>query len=141
MEELSLSEKVKLSSWMSILQFVQKSNAQSNEFLKQYDLNVSKFDMLHHIQENQPITQKELGEKLLISKGGVSQMIKQFEADGWIDRQQEWKEKYISLTDKGQKQLNTCFIKQSKLQASVFDNLTKREVLELAKISKKLMQS
>ncbi|MBO0440317.1 MarR family winged helix-turn-helix transcriptional regulator [Candidatus Enterococcus ikei] len=139
MEKLSLSEKVKLSCWMSILQFVQKSNIQSNEFLKQYDLNVSKFDMLHRIQENQPITQKELGEKLLLSKGGVSQMIKQFEADGWITRQQEWKEKYISLTDIGQEQLDTCFLKQSKQQASVFDNLTKQEVLQLAKISKKLM--
>ncbi|MBO0473944.1 hypothetical protein IGL98_003341 [Enterococcus sp. DIV0840] len=140
MEKLSLSEKVKLSCWMSILQFVQKSNIQSNEFLKQYDLNVSKFDMLHRIHENQPITQKELGEKLLLSKGGVSQMIKQFEADGWITRQQEWKEKYISLTDVGQEQLDTCFFKQSKQQASAFDTLTKQEVLQLAKISKKLMQ-
>lgn len=141
MGKLSLTEKVKLSCWMSILQFVQKSNLQSNEFLKQYDLNASKFDMLHQIQENQPITQKELGEKLLISKGGVSQMIKQFEVDGWITRQQEWKEKYISLTDRGQEQLDNCFIAQSKLQASAFDNLTKQEVLQLAKISKKLMKS
>ncbi|WP_086314655.1 hypothetical protein A5821_002241 [Enterococcus sp. 7F3_DIV0205] len=140
MEKLSISEKVKLSCWMSILQFVQKSNLQSNEFLKQYDLNASKFDMLHQIQEYQPITQKELGEKLLISKGGVSQMIKQFESDGWITRRQEWKEKYISLTDKGQKQLDNCFIAQSKQQAAAFDNLTKQEVLQLAKISKKLMK-
>ncbi len=138
--KLSLSEKVKLSCWLSILQFVQKSNTQSNEFLKQYNLNVSKFDMLHHIQENQAITQKELGEKLLLSKGGVSQMIKQFETDGWITRQQKWKEKYISLTDRGQELLDSCFFEQSKLQASVFDNLTKQEVVQLAKISKKLMK-
>lgn len=95
--------------------------------MKQFDLTVSQFDALVQILLHQPVTQMEMAEHLTITKGGVSHMLGRLEKEGWIERKQDWKVKYISLTEKGQALIEKVLPLQSDFQASLFDPLTDDE--------------
>jgi len=45
--------------------------------------------------------QNELAMKVTVSEGGTSRMLTQLEQEGYIQRKQDWKNKWISLTSKG----------------------------------------
>lgn len=92
--------KLSLLIWLRLVRVYDNSNDLSNEFLKQFDLTVSQFDALVQILLHQPVTQMDIAEHLTITKGGVSHMLGRLEKEGWIERKQDWKVKYISLTEK-----------------------------------------
>ncbi|MEK3769064.1 MarR family transcriptional regulator [Paenibacillus sp. FSL R5-0887] len=119
--------KLSLLIWLRLVRVYDNSNDLSNEFLKQFDLTVSQFDALVQILLHQPVTQMEMAEHLTITKGGVSHMLGRLEKEGWIERKQDWKVKYISLTEKGQALIEKVLPLQSDFQASLFDPLTDDE--------------
>ncbi len=113
--------------WLRLVRIYDNSNDLSNEFLKQFGLTVSQFDTLVQILIHQPVTQMEMAEHLTITKGGVSHMLGRLEKEDLIERKQDWKVKYISLTDKGQALMEKVLPLQSDFQASLFDPLTEEE--------------
>lgn len=125
--------------WLRMVRFVQQSNQLSNEFLEQFDLTVSQFEVLVQINAYEPITQMDLAQKLTVSRGGISRMLTRLEKEKWITRKQDWKIKYISLTEKGKAKLNEVFPYQLTLQSSMFDNiLDEAEKEQLYALMKKL---
>ncbi|MCU9613031.1 MarR family transcriptional regulator [Caldibacillus lycopersici] len=125
--------------WLRMARFVQRSNHLSNEFLEQYGLTAAQFDVLAQIQHNQPITQTELADKLTLTCGGISRMLTRLEKENLIIRKQQWKIKYISLTDKGSTILNEAIPAQVAFQASMFDEvLDEAEKKQLYALVKKL---
>jgi len=46
---------------------------------------------------------------------------------GLINREQDWKTKYLSLTEEGKEFFNEAVSKQEQFQASQFSNLTYKE--------------
>jgi len=119
MQKHSLSSLI----WLRMARFVQRSNQLSNEFLEQYDLTAAQFDVLVQVQGHEPVTQMELAEKLLVSRGGISRMLTRLEKEELIIRSQEWKVKYISLTAKGRKRLDAVYQHQLAFQTSMFDDV------------------
>ncbi|OMD61901.1 MarR family winged helix-turn-helix transcriptional regulator [Paenibacillus odorifer] len=119
--------KLSLLIWLRLVRVYDNSNDLSNEFLKQFDLTVSQFDALVQILLHQPVTQMDIAEHLTITKGGVSHMLGRLEKEGWVERKQDWKVKYISLTEKGQALIEKVLPLQSDFQASLFDPLTDDE--------------
>lgn len=114
--------------WLRISRFAHQSILLSDDFLKQYELTSSQFDVLNQIHVYQPITQTELAEKVTITQGGISRMLTRLEKEGLIYREQEWKTKYISLTNKGSKKLEEAFSGQLAFQTSFFEeSLSKKE--------------
>lgn len=113
--------------WLRLVRVYENSNDLSNEFLKQFNLTVNQFDTLVQILLHQPVTQMEIAEHLTITKGGVSHMLGRLEKEGWIERKQDWKVKYITLTEKGQTLIEKVLPLQSDFQASLFDPLTDEE--------------
>lgn len=140
-EKLSSLQTKKLGSWFRLLRFVNRSNQLSNEHLSQYGLTVAQFDTLNQIQLHQPLTQQELSSYLVVTKGGVSQMLSKLEKEELIQRRQEWKVKYLNLTAKGSELLEKCQLTQGKYQASMFDALDDEEVDQFAALVKKIEKS
>ncbi|WP_340396923.1 MarR family transcriptional regulator [Paenibacillus sp. FSL E2-0202] len=130
--------KLSLLIWLRLVRVYDNSNDLSNEFLKQFDLTVSQFDALVQILLHQPVTQMEMAEHLTITKGGVSHMLGRLEKEGWIERKQDWKVKYISLTEKGQALIEKVLPLQSDFQASLFDPLTDEEKMVFYSMLKKI---
>lgn len=118
--------------WLRIMRFTHQSNLLSNEFLKQYGLTTAQFDVLLQISIAQPITQSELAKKVTVTEGGISRMLTRLEQEQFITRTQQWKTKYIALTEKGQALLDGAFEAQIQFQSSFFDEvLTKQEQKQL----------
>lgn len=121
------NNKLSLLIWLRLVRVYENSNDLSNEFLKTFGLTVNQFDMLVQIYIHQPVTQMELAEHLTITKGGASHMLGRLEKEGLIERKQDWKVKYITLTEKGQALTEKVLPLQSDFQASLFDPLSEEE--------------
>lgn len=119
MEQHTLSSLI----WLRMARFVQRSNQLSNEFLERYDMTAAQFDVLAQIHIYEPITQMDLAEKLTVSRGGMSRMLTRLENERLIVRKQDWKIKYISLTDKGRVLIQQAMPEQAKFQSSMFDEV------------------
>lgn len=128
--------------WLRMMRFTHESNNLSNEFLKQFDLTTAQFDVLMQISLFEPITQSELAKKVTVTQGGISRMLARLEQDQLIIRQQDWKTKYISLTDKGYVLLNNAFEAQLTFQTSFFDEtLSKEEQKTLYKLISRVQKN
>ena len=114
--------------WLRLMRFTHQSNLLSNDFLQRFDLTTAQFDVLNQIDNFGPLTQSELAEHVTVTQGGISRMLSRLEKEALIVREQEWKTKTISLTEKGKNKLSRAFEAQLAFQTSFFDEtLTKEE--------------
>lgn len=127
--------------WLRMTRFTHQSNLLSNDFLKQFNLTTAQFDVLIQIATHGPLRQGELAEKVTVTQGGISRMLKRLESEGWIERKQDWKTKTISLTIKGQQKLEEAFDAQLAFQTSFFENsLTAAEQKTLLRLVSKVQK-
>ncbi|MFC0472786.1 MarR family winged helix-turn-helix transcriptional regulator [Halalkalibacter kiskunsagensis] len=124
--------------WFRIARFYNQSNRLSNQHVKQWGLTIAQFDLLVQVGAHQSLSQQELAEKLLVSKGNITQMLRKMEKIGLVKRKQEWRTKLISLTTQGEKLFEEVVPKQELFQASQFQTLDKEEQKQLLSLLKKL---
>ena len=72
-----------------------------DELVPDYGLTSSQFDVLHHLAREKELTQKEIGERIYLSKGNVTQLVTKLEEKGLLTREKKGREKFLSLTAKG----------------------------------------
>jgi len=143
-EKFLLSNKDKrlaLLVWLRLSRFYNQSIRQTNNHLQQWGITTVQFDALNQIGVHQPITQQELGERLEVTKGNITQLLRRMETAGWIKRNQEWKTKYISLTEKGEQLYEEVIPRQEQFQIEQFCGLDSNEQAQLLKLLKKLQKS
>ncbi|MFD1706338.1 MarR family winged helix-turn-helix transcriptional regulator [Siminovitchia sediminis] len=127
--------------WLRIARFTHQSNLLSNQYLKPFGITVAQFDVLNQVSIDQPIAQSELAVKLTVSEGGISRMLTRLEQEGYIERKQDWKTKWITLTSKGEEKLNAVFEHQLTFQTSIFnDCLTENEQKTLYQLITKIQK-
>lgn len=137
MEDLSLSMLI----WLRMVRFVQNSNQMSNDHLARFDLTIAQFEALSHIRSYEPLTQSDLAKGLTLSGGGVSRMVSRLERDGLITREQDWRTKFISLTQAGRNLFEKAYPTQLDFQNSLFDEvLNEEEKTHLHALMKKLYE-
>lgn len=124
--------------WFRLSRFFNESIQQSSQHLKEWDLSVAQFDVLVQVGSHELITQQELADKLLVSKGNISQLLTRMERLELIKRQQEWKVKYISLTEKGKELYKDVVPRQETFQSQAFSKLDQNEQLQLLELLRKL---
>jgi len=128
--------------WLRIARFTHQSNLLSNEFLKPFGITAAQFDVLNQIATYQPITQSDLAIKATLSEGGISRMLTRLEQDGYIQRKQDWKTKWISLTAKGEAKMDEVFEHQLAFQTSVVNEcLSEEEQKTLYRLMTKLQKN
>ncbi|WP_249869539.1 MarR family winged helix-turn-helix transcriptional regulator [Oceanobacillus saliphilus] len=128
--------------WLRITRFTHQSNLLSNHFLKQFDITAAQFDVLIQISTYQPITQSQLAVKVTVSEGGISRMLTRLEQEGYIQRKQDWKTKWITLTSKGEAKIQEVFEHQLNFQTTIVNEcLTKEEQKTLYMLMSKLQKN
>ncbi len=128
--------------WLRLMRFTHQSNLLSNDFLQQFDLTTAQFDVLNQIDNFGPLTQSELAKRVTVTQGGISRMLSRLEKEALIVREQEWKTKTISLTEKGREKLLRAFEAQLDFQTSFFDDtLTKEEQKTLLTLISKVQKN
>ena len=89
--------------WMRLMRVYHKVERRSAERLKGWGLSVAQFDVLAHVGATEGITQQELADSLVVSKGNVCQLLDKMEGRGWISRVQEGRANRLFLTDEGRR--------------------------------------
>lgn len=124
--------------WFRLSRIYNQSIRLSNQHLKKWGLTAAQFDVLVQVGMHDKISQQELGEKLFVTKGNITQLLQKMERMNLIEREQDWKTKYISLTDQGRTLFQEVVPIQEEFQASHFQNLTEEEKKVLNELLRKL---
>jgi DNA-binding MarR family transcriptional regulator len=87
--------------WLRILRVVQKVERDLTGQLKLWGLNNAQFDVLAHVGAAEGITQQELADSLLVTKGNVTQLLDRMERRGLIERRPQGRTNRLFPTDEG----------------------------------------
>ncbi len=127
--------------WLRLCRIVQKIGRTQSIYLRTRDLNEAQFDVLAQVGASQRITQQQLADKLLVTKGNVSQLLNRMENLGLLTRCPEHRNNTLSLTEKGQQLHDTIVPAIENLITEQFSALSASEVLNLLRILRKLDRS
>ena len=124
--------------WFRYTRFYNQNMKNTNQQLSKWGMKTGQFDIISHIKPNERVTQSELASRLVVTESNITQIIKKLEDNGLIEREREWKNKYISLTQEGTKLRNKVVSEQEYFQAQQFDKLSEEELNQLINILKKI---
>ncbi len=124
--------------WMSLARVFQRVERDSGERLKGWDLNVAQFDVLAHVGASEGMTQQELADSLLVTKGNVCQLLDRMEGRGWISRRQQGRANRLFLTDAGRRLFDEVVPAHEALIAGRFSVLSEGEQERLHALLRKL---
>jgi DNA-binding MarR family transcriptional regulator len=79
--------------WLHLVRVFTKIHYHSLGKLQEYDLTPAKLDVLTHLSNHPGLTQQELAEKLLVTKGNVCGLLNRLEKDGLVERQSDPEDK------------------------------------------------
>ncbi|MHB8644848.1 MAG: MarR family winged helix-turn-helix transcriptional regulator [Thermomicrobiales bacterium] len=101
------AEKTAVMAWMRLARVFQKmTRAGAAEFACD-GLSPAQFDVIAQLGRGEGITQQELANRLLVTKGNVSQLLSKMEARGLIARCHAGRANTLSLTPEGKRLFRT----------------------------------
>ena len=124
--------------WFRYTRFYNQNMKEKNQHLSKWGMKTGQFDIISHIKPNERVTQSQLASRLVVTESNITQIIKKLEDNGLIQREREWKNKYISLTQEGTKLRNEVVSEQEYFQAQQFDKLSDEELNQLINLLKKI---
>ena len=89
--------------WLRLLRVSQKVERDLAGQLKLWGLNNAQFDVLAHVGADEGITQQELADSLLVTKGNVAQLLDRMEKRGLIERRPQGRINRLFLTNEGRR--------------------------------------
>lgn len=135
---MKAEERLGLLVWFRLSRFYNKSIRETNQHLKEWGLSAAQFDVLAQIGGQDRLTQQELGKKLFVTKGNITQLLNKMEQLDWIKREQEGTTKYLSLTEEGKALYEETVPPQESFQAEQFNKLNHNEQKHLLELLRKL---
>jgi len=127
-----------LLAWLRLARVFQKIDTCSERFFRLHGLNTAQFDVLAKIGAASGMTQQELADALLVTKGNISQLLNKMEQDGLIARRQEGRTNCLFLTDRGQALFEQVVPQQEALIANLLTPLSDDEQHTLLRLLRKL---
>ena len=124
--------------WMRLARVFQKVDRASAEHLRAWGLSLAQFDVIAQVGSAEGITQQELADKLLVTKGNICQLLDRLEQHGLIHRQQQGRVNHLSLTDAGQRLYQETVPAQEAFIAERFSTLAVEEQAQLLATLRKL---
>jgi DNA-binding MarR family transcriptional regulator len=87
--------------WLRMLRLHRKVQRVLEASCQANGLSLAQFDVLAHVGAAEGMTQQELADKLLVTKGNVCQLLDRMEASGVLCRRQQGRANRLYLTDSG----------------------------------------
>jgi DNA-binding MarR family transcriptional regulator len=123
--------------WLRLMRVFQKVERVSGEHLRAWDLSVAQFDVLAHVGASEGMTQQELADSLLVTKGNVCQLLDKLEGRGLISRQQEGRANRLFLTEEGRRLFDEVVPAHEAVIADRFSVLSQEEQTRLYELLRK----
>lgn len=134
----SEKKRLNLLIWFRLARVYTNLIKESNQHLKKWELSAAQFDVLVQIGTAKRITQVELAQKLFVTKGNITQLLSKMENLGLVEREQEWRTKYVKLTARGESLFNEVTPLQEQFQAGQFSSLNNDEKKQLLHLLRKI---
>lgn len=124
--------------WLRLARIYQKLDRATLLLLRPWDLNVAQFDVLTQVGSTQGITQQELADRLLVTKGNISQLLDRMERSGLLQRNHSGRSNVILLTEVGQQLYAQVVPAQETMIEAQFSPLSHEEQEQLLRLLRKL---
>ena len=119
---------------------VQKMTRLSAEHLKPWNLSVAQFDAIAQIGSTERLAQQDLADRLLVTKGNVSQLVDRLEQRGIVGRCHEGRTQRLSLTAAGRQLYNEVVPAHERFIARQFATLCPEEQQHLRRLLRHIDQ-
>jgi len=115
-----------------------KIDRASSDEMRCRGLSLAQFDVLAHVGAREGVTQQELADALLVTKGNVCQLLDRMESSGLIERQQDGRSNRLFPTDEGRKIFRAIVPSHEDRIVDKFAVLTAEEQTQLLDLLRKL---
>src|SRR5439155_1113069 len=92
-----------LLAWLRLVRVFQKVDRASTESLRYRQLSPAQLDVLAKVGSTEGISQQELADALLVTKGNVCQLLDKMEGSGLLERRPDGRVNRLFLTDQGRR--------------------------------------
>ena len=137
----SKREKRALDSYTKLMRAADTINSAVMLSLSKFGLTESQFNVLDALYHLGPLSQKELGYKLLKSGGNITMVIDNLEKDAYVERRRVTEDRrifFVHLTKKGKRRLEEILPVQVNFITNEMNRLSKTEQIELQRLCKKI---
>lgn len=124
--------------WLRLARVFQKVHHASTEQLSAWNLSLAQFDVLAQVGAAEGSTQQELADRLLVTKGNISQLLTKMERAGLIIRRREGRVRRIYLTADGRQLFATVVPRHEDFIAEKFTRLSPVEQSQLLSLLRRL---
>lgn len=129
------------SGWLRLIRVYQKVDRATAEHLRRWGLSVAQFDALARVGASEGMTQQQLADSLLVTKGNVCQLLDRMEGRGWISRRPDGRTNRLYLTGEGRRLFEEAVPAQEEMVSERFSALSKSEQQQLHALLRKLDRS
>jgi MarR family 2-MHQ and catechol resistance regulon transcriptional repressor len=130
-----------LRTYVKLMRAAESVTARIHKHLSSNGLTLSQFAVLEALYHLEPLSQREIGQKILRSSGNITMVIDNLEKNGLVRRKRNKADRRLSivhLTDSGYKLMGNIFPPHARVIAKVFGVLTDAEQDTLGSLCKKL---
>ena len=124
--------------WLRLARVYHKVDRASAIMLRGRGLSVPQFDVLAQVGAHPGVTQQELADALLVTKGNICQLLDRMETAGLLARRQEVRANRVVLTDAGRRLRDGAVPAQEALVAEQLASLDPAERRQLLAVLRKL---
>jgi MarR family transcriptional regulator, organic hydroperoxide resistance regulator len=127
-------EELEFRTWVQLVRTLDRIEQRLEQALAGHGLSIAQFDILASLGFEEGITQQELAERLLVTKGNICGMIGRMEAEGWVERKPDPDDRRANrlfLTRRGKTLLAQAFPGQQALIKQIMSALAPGEIQSL----------
>jgi DNA-binding MarR family transcriptional regulator len=127
-----------LLAWLRLVRVFQKVDRASSDSLRCRQLSPAQLDVLAKVGSAEGISQQELADALLVTKGNVCQLLDKMEGSGLLERRPDGRVNRLFLTDQGRQVHDEVVPRHDALLAEQFSTLTEQEQRDLLRLLRHL---
>ena len=130
-----------LSTYVKLMRAAESMTARAHRHLSSLGLTISQFGVLEALFHLGPLSQKDIGQKILRSSGNITMVIDNLEKRDLVRRERDMEDRryyIVHLTAAGKKLINKIFPPHAAVILSEMSVLTASEQETLGKFCKKL---
>ena len=138
---LDAGEARALNTYVKLMRATESVTARAHRQLSSFGLTISQFGVLEALYHLGPMSQSEIGRKILRSSGNMTMVIDNLEKRNLVRRERNRADRrffIIHLTDDGKKLISSIFPSHAAEIARALDVLTPAEQQTLGRLCKKL---
>lgn len=123
-----------LLAWMRLARVFQKVDRAASESLRCRQLSPAQVDVLAKVGSSEGISQQELANALLVTKGNVCQLLDKMEGSGLLERRPDGRVNRLFLTEQGRRIHDEVVPKHDAMLGAYFNALAPDEQHQLSRL-------